>query len=35
MIELKDSFGELIKINDMYLIVEETKADIAPEGVFK
>jgi len=35
MIELKDSFGELIKINDMYLIVEETKGDIAPEGVFK
>jgi len=35
MIELKDSFGELIKINDMYLIVEETKGDITPEGVFK
>jgi Lrp/AsnC family leucine-responsive transcriptional regulator len=35
MIELKDNFSELIKINDMYLIVEETKADIAPEGVFK
>ncbi|MGV8141923.1 MAG: Lrp/AsnC family transcriptional regulator [Candidatus Woesearchaeota archaeon] len=35
MIELKDNFPEIIKINDMYLIVEETKADIAPEGVFK
>ncbi len=35
MIELKDSFGELIKIHDMYLIPEETKGDIAPEGIFK
>lgn len=35
MIELKDNFGELIKIHDMYLIPEETKGDIAPEGVFR
>ena len=35
MIELKDGFGELIKIYDMYLITEETKGDITPQGVFK
>jgi len=34
MIELKNNFGEIIKIHDMYLIVEETKADIAPVGAF-
>jgi len=34
MIELKNSFGELIKIHDMYLILENVKDDYAPEGVF-
>ena len=34
IIEIKNSFGELIKIHDMYLILEETKADITPVGVF-
>ena len=35
MIELKNNFGELIKIHDMYLVTHIIKDNIAPEGVFK
>jgi DNA-binding Lrp family transcriptional regulator len=35
MIELKNNFGELIKIHDMYLVTHIIKDNIAPEGIFK
>jgi len=35
ILELREDFGDIVKINDIYVIVEETKGDYAPEGVFK
>lgn len=35
ILELREKFGEIIKINDIYIIVEEFKGNYAPAGVFK
>lgn len=35
MIELKNNFGELIKIHDMFLVTHIIKDNIAPDGIFK
>ena len=35
LIELKDNFGELIKIHDMFLVTHIIKDNIAPAGIFK
>lgn len=35
ILELREKFGEFIKINDLYIIVEESKGNYVPEGVFK
>jgi len=34
ILELREDFGDTTKIQDLYVIVEETKGDYAPEGVF-
>lgn len=34
MIEIKEQFGNQMKINDFYVISEITKEDITPEGIF-
>ncbi len=35
ILELREDFGEFIKINDIYIIVEESKGNFAPQGIFK
>jgi len=35
ILELREDFGGVIKIHDLYVVVEETKSDFAPDGVFK
>jgi len=35
ILELREYFGDIIKIHDLYIVVEETKGDYAPSGVFK
>jgi len=35
ILELREYFGDIIKIHDLYVVVEETKGDYAPSGVFK
>lgn len=35
ILELREYFGDVIKIHDLYVVVEETKGDYAPSGVFK
>ena len=35
ILELREDFGDIIKIHDLYVVVEETKGDYAPSGVFK
>ena len=35
ILELREKFGDIIKIYDMYIIIEETKGNYAPGGVFK
>lgn len=35
ILELRENFGDIIKIHDLYVIVEEVKGDYAPSGVFK
>ncbi len=35
ILELREEFGDIIKIHDLYVVVEETKGDYAPEGVFQ
>jgi len=35
ILELRENFGEVIKIHDLYVVVEETKGNYAPAGVFK
>jgi hypothetical protein len=32
---LRKNFGDIIKIHDIYSIIELSKGDIAPAGVFK
>ncbi len=34
ILELREKFGNIIKINDIYSIIEESKGNYAPEGVF-
>lgn len=34
ILELREKFGNIIKIYDMYIILEETKGNYAPKGVF-
>lgn len=34
ILEMKEKFGNIIKINDIYSIIEESKGNYAPEGVF-
>jgi len=34
ILELREYFGDVIKIHDLYVVVEETKGDYAPSGVF-
>lgn len=34
IIELREKFGDMIKIHDLYVIVEESKGNYSPEGVF-
>ena len=35
ILELREKFGDMLKVYDMYVIIEELKGDYAPEGVFK
>lgn len=35
ILELREYFGDIIKIHDLYVVVEEIKGDYAPSGVFK
>ena len=35
ILELRENFGEIIRINDIYIIVEESKGNFAPQGIFK
>ena len=35
ILELKEKFGDILKIHDMYIILEELKGNYAPDGVFK
>lgn len=35
LLELRENFGGAIKINDIYIIVEESKGNYAPAGIFR
>ncbi len=35
ILELREYFGDIVKINDIYIIVEESKGNYAPQGIFK
>jgi len=35
ILELREKFGDSIKIYDLYVIVEESKSNSAPEAIFK
>jgi Lrp/AsnC family leucine-responsive transcriptional regulator len=35
ILELREKFGDILKIYDIYIIVEESKPNQAPEGIFK
>ena len=35
ILELREKFGDILKIYDLYVIVEESKPNQAPKGVFK
>ena len=35
ILSLREKFGDIIKIHDIYIIVEESKPNQAPKGVFK
>ncbi|MBS3151687.1 Lrp/AsnC family transcriptional regulator [Candidatus Woesearchaeota archaeon] len=35
ILELREKFGGIIKIYDIYIIIEELKGNYAPEGIFK
>ena len=35
VLELREKFGDILKIYDSYVVVEELKGSIAPKGIFK
>lgn len=35
ILKLREHFGDIAEINEIYLIIEETKGNYAPEGVFE
>ena len=35
IIKIKEFFGDILKINDIYIIAEESKGDYAPKGIFE
>jgi len=35
ILQLREKFGDILKIHDMYVILEELKGNYAPKGIFK